>query len=1468
MKKNSKINSITSPLFKIGKAAISNKLLSTLFVGGAGGTAIATSAPISISFIAALFVAYAGINYFEGKDKAEKQKIITDEFDRRLDDIRNYFKKDRETQVAELSHILEVELQQKEVIDIVNYLKEKTDNQNIKFEDISQQVGFTQEMLSDFKTQLEPHLNLITKIVTNINETTIRTELKAKEYTEDIKNHTSESAKTIMEFLESKFGDLHQNNISCANTPASGGYDPQMAKQLEKIQTDNNSITDTHINHDISSGKASDNQIQSSSKVFSPRIIKKDKTSKNIFELFNKIQLQMTYRNYSELLGLSKELEIYEESFNVDDVKPYIQVLLARLAIHCCEVGINCNNKQIEKAKRLLELAEQNATVDLCNRIDVLKAIIMELEGTDITLNILKNKTNPYAIRARLASLLKNKKYGEAVKLIEGQKEVHEHWAEPALVVFLCAKEDEKAEKILEEIEFSSNHSLFIACSVKYAEILSLRLTQFEQRNDGVDCKLVSEKIREVLAPVLLESSRPDSIKGIYGIAYEMALQANMVLGNIEEIKKYSKLLISCSPIPLIVLECIMRQLIQAPPNLLRRIRKEHKTNINAHILSAAIQSQCFQEPEKAFFALKKAVCLTKTKEEKEATLNCLLELYQYLNKKSADQCYELAMGLCESDSLSALKLKAGKYLRNNQPDKVFELFKKCPENDPVILQMQGNAYWQKKTFFESANCFKKVAELVNSVEMYNKAGDLFLQENKLLLVIECYEKSISLYPDNITVLSNLAAIYTSSYIDLNKALEHLTALNNLQANDSNILVNIAICYARLFEPEKSLKYYDKACEIEKPIIEAVIGKAELLITMKRENDAFSHIELYKNKFKNNPKFTSVYMNTAHYAGHDDIAHQILMTIMESQKKGKTSEETVQTLDQNEFMQMFKERAKETNDTNKNIHIKMLKGQFPWIWAESINGNRNFYWGWLRRTQELKWLFEAPTDWANFTIYSTNGFHSQKDINQKIRLLPIKSPPADTTIVADISALITLHQLNLLDIVVANFNRIVVPEEYLETALNQGKEVLLHQKSTYIAAAQIKAFVDNGDISILSGDQEENIIKVDEYCNEPDETQYHIRDIVESLFTLGIIDENLYKEALKVCSKPQVLKNESILQYKQGIQIELTTLSTLVNLGILEQLCDIYNIYILSGSYNENTQIIRRVNLQNEAFDKHYQLWKHLKSYPQVEFIRVNREKDNDANIDIENALLGSKLARENNWSLLVDDRVLQALVFNESPDVLFPVFGTDALILCLQQAEKISKEESLNSLLKLMEWRYRFIVLPPELLVEAAVKYSKHPPGKILNQIAKYVQECMHDPGLFTGREKTEFGDSIALRLYLTWIKNISEFIALIWKEKQITKKTAEKITIWAIDELLPSAPKALHDSQKSNLENMIPRQVISNYLISVWIENNNEQTENTLRIIQECFGLDNEEYSMIILEILNDVVKTFPPDADKKNN
>jgi len=62
------------------------------------------------------------------------------------------------------------------------------------------------------------------------------------------------------------------------------------------------------------------------------------------------------------------------------------------------------------------------------------------------------------------------------------------------------------------------------------------------------------------------------------------------------------------------------------------------------------------------------------------------------------------------------------------------------------------------------------------------------------------------------------------------------------------------------------------------------------------------------------------------------------------------------------------------------------------------------------------------------------------------------------------------------------------------------------------------------------------------------------------------------------------------------------------------------------------------------------------------------------------------------------------------------------------------------------------------------AEQYRTNPPGEALQDIAEYLHDCMRDTGLFGGPEKTEHGESMAMRLYLSWLSVISKFLISIW--------------------------------------------------------------------------------------------------------
>ena len=91
----------------------------------------------------------------------------------------------------------------------------------------------------------------------------------------------------------------------------------------------------------------------------------------------------------------------------------------------------------------------------------------------------------------------------------------------------------------------------------------------------------------------------------------------------------------------------------------------------------------------------------------------------------------------------------------------------------------------------------------------------------------------------------------------------------------------------------------------------------------------------------------------------------------------------------------------------------MLQGRLPWLFVDVALGNVP-YWAWYVRTQELPWFSEHPLETARYTLYATNGYSVRHPGQPGAKLAELQCVPKGRTVVADLSALITLHRLGLL----------------------------------------------------------------------------------------------------------------------------------------------------------------------------------------------------------------------------------------------------------------------------------------------------------------------------------------------------------------------------------------------------------------------------------------------------------------------
>jgi hypothetical protein len=263
-----------------------------------------------------------------------------------------------------------------------------------------------------------------------------------------------------------------------------------------------------------------------------------------------------------------------------------------------------------------------------------------------------------------------------------------------------------------------------------------------------------------------------------------------------------------------------------------------------------------------------------------------------------------------------------------------------------------------------------------------------------------------------------------------------------------------------------------------------------------------------------------------------------------------------------------------------------------------------------------------------------------------------------------------------------------------------------------------------------------------------------------------------------------------------------------------------------------------------------------LRNHPNVRFAAsTQKPNDEDGGPDKNTALAAIRFAQLHRLPLLADDRVSQSVVLNDDKSNATAAFGTDSVVLALVEAKELTPLEAAHLFLRLIEWRYRFLLVPPALMKALADQYRSHPPGVGMRQLATYVHDCMRDPGLFGGLEPTTPPISIAVRLYQSWIHNISELVMDLWTDDSIGDATAEEFTAWAMSEFLPSPPRTADERMQASVASLTPLTVLSRALIRGSGSKNFKRVNRGLRAIARALGINESQYVAYVAQVAHGV-------------
>lgn len=1287
-----------------------------------------------------------------------------------------------------------------------------------------------------------------------------------------------EQAEKLVDTVQTQAGVIDRL-ILRQNVPINLKYTPK--KEQDENQTndillddylwnDNIQVSNEQLQEDV---ETSDHTITANKARVRPQdvatILQKLET---VDDIASEIQAQLDLWNNDialELLDRFEEQLRSAESSSFPRLTDYL-FLAARIHVVSAERNDNESAVHVERANEHLKRIEKQCTdapqQEIAKDINALRGSIENIQnGPESALRFLANSDDPYATRIRIAMHLKLKDADGAVREIRG-KQPHLRWCDLGASAYSASGNRIEATALTEWAKENGDQKKYFQCVVRLADSsLARALANHEagkniyskdlSKDEQNALKLVIEDIAPVLSSVISSGTIDSELDNV---AVRVAWQAYLLLGESSEVARLAQLMSTRTPVPPDVARSVVSGYMSPPPDLSQRLRSDHPNDFNANILAAIVEARS-GECVRAYKEAKKLLLLADSNERKEELFGLFQDLWQELDAESASECEGIARSLINHNPRLLRTFDAAQALSKGDGELALGILDELnAEDDTYWLQLRGNALLQLGRLPDAVEMFQSAAHLTGVPTLLHKTADLAYQAEKTSIAVECYEALVIAQPDNLTARSNLASLYAFNLHDTGKAAAQFKALHDAEPNNVEHTVNLAVCLSRLYRTDESLTLYDEACDVDTTNLRAVLGRAELYLSLGNPEKACDSLKDFRNSLWNSPDFLLGYMNIAYAAGDDDIAQDALQKLTELRKRGLVDENAFRMVDTDEAIETFKEHLRAEEQKNNQIHSMMLKGHMPWIWAAQLTGDA-IYWAWRLRAQEMPWIGDVPKNRASFTIYSTNAFHAQETDDGHRELLPLVCPPQGTKIVADLSALITLHRLDLLDKTAEYFGEILIPEGYLETVLADGKKLIVHQRSRQRTADEISRFIASNTITIGNqiNDDDIPLPTVDEY-DDSENHRYRLIDLLDPMHKAGLVDDMKYDRLRKICTKESGVNEEHAeLSRLQYVNVALSALEAFATFGLLEELTKYYRINISSDAETELENRLKILNSKEETLIWHFDLWDTIISDERIKFVKPSIPKKLENEATDGKDLIGfqaSFIAQDLGIPLLADDRACQAMTLNERRGLAYSAFGTDACLLKMTSSGNLSSSTAAEMILKIMRWRYRFIIPSSNILKTYTSHFRSNPPGLSLREVAEYLHDCMRDAGLFGGAENTDLKDSMALRLYLFWVDLIADWLVEIWSDKSFEENTAVKFTGWAIQECLPSQPAVLDAKVKVKVASMTSRILISHMLFKSNHAANRERTSSAMKALQAALKLSDEEYQKIVLDILHE--------------
>jgi tetratricopeptide (TPR) repeat protein len=1096
------------------------------------------------------------------------------------------------------------------------------------------------------------------------------------------------------------------------------------------------------------------------------------------------------------------------------------------------------------------------------SRLESLSAYFQSLQGDDdAALARLTGKTDPEAIRLTLDILLNAKRYAEAVTLISN-KEPHERWCDEAVSAFVWHGDLASARQLLIWSKSLADRTARHRCLLMFA---IARYTSTLSHRDASrpilpgDLTLQErEALQEavaVLQPILLLVQSHECIDNeLESEAVQLALHIFSLLGDHKQSLQLAKLLGTRRPIPLTLAQFALQHRVPITDDLPAKLRTEHPNSFKAKLFAVMVEAEQQEKLPEVFQSAKQLVPQATSEHEKEMLCQFLNDLGQQLGAESLQEVDTITSCILPDDHTFRRLLRVDRLLRARELEPAHALLEVMrDEQDLRWLQLYANYLLQMGDGTSATDYFAQASTLCAHPVLLRMTATVACEYGRFAIAAQALERIIEQVPRALGDRKNLAAVYVRQKA-FAKAAQQFQVLRELEPDYLDHTINYAVSLFQSGELDSSLQVYNSICALPNPLLQALLGRAHVLKILNRPQNAFDSLNEVRMHYWHRAEFVSALLDLAFAAHREDVGHEALVQLQKLQAEGKTPPGLLQA----KSFDDLKEEIRHYRERSDLMHSQVLQGRWPWLCADKLLGHVS-YWGWCIRTQPLLWCDDDPIHHAQYVIYATNGFSVHREEDTSPSLEEIECPPRGTTVVLDLSALMTVHRLGLLDTVADYFGTLYIPTIYLSHAVKERERLIPHQLSQIKAIEAIKRALDTGAIVVLDtpGDSTHRVCPyVHEYTLDHEESEhfYRLTDIIDVLHATGRISDKKKGDLTAINHKASgVDADHPPFQLNEEVRIALSTLRTLCQFDVLETVLKTFQVRISSSDRDEVLASLRAMIARDNVWQWHAELWDVVRNdrrFIQKPYTTPQEWKEDKDGTDV--FIAAVFLAQQEKVALLADDRVLQMLLLNERPTERYAAFGTAQLLVGLGDNGQLSADQVADSYMQLIEWRYRFLITPPAVLKTLADRFVAHPPGQLLVSVAHYVHDCMRDPGLFAGFEPTEPPVTLANRLFHRWSAVIAEFIMNVWADTRFSDEHAEQLTHWAVREMLPSPPKTMGP----NALVIVTAQhkiVMNNAMLRSCQMQDVSRAHRGVRTIAAALGMSADEYFVAVSEVID---------------